>query len=844
MKLQLKRSNVIESGAAKEPTASQLEFGELAVNYNKEDPAIFLKDSNNNVIRISGIGNIADDGQVELPASNTPPANPLPGNLWYNSEDGRLYIYYKDPDTEQWVDASPDSWDPSSYPDVNNDTPQSGTLDDRYLMLDASNDPITSDLEIQGDLDVTGNITPGGTVDGRDVAADGAKLDAIEAGADVSQWVDVTGGINYPDGNVGIGTNSPGAKLDILATGDNTEILKLATERPWSFFQVNTGGSSALDLRCSSNKTFTISGTKNNESSNSVIFSVATGGGNVGIGTTEPLNTLHVVGSSSSTNTGATILVDSNEALAADIGGSIAFRGTDGSDTFRTYGLIRGGKFNSGSGAFDGYLAFETRENGETNTTEHMRIDYNGNVGIGTTNPTNKLHILSKDPWGGILIEDSSTSTACPVLEIIGKRNDGNTSPAFSGRVCLAANRGNGPVPVNKILGTVLFGGNHTDGSTSNILYTSSIAGISEGTFSDSNTMPTGIAFYTGDKGRTTEEANVNVGSECMRITSDGNVGIGTTSPRTRLQVTKSDDDIPAVGAPGAAQIGRGSGYGVQIGTQSTGRGYIQAQRSDGTATTYDLLLNPNGDNVGIGTTEPRASLEVRGDDVILAEGLGTSKSTIDIVSDKTSNNGADARPGICFRAPYSNGPDRPTYGAIYALKENSGQGVQNGAIVFATNSGAPGICEEKVRIPSTGGITFNGDTAAANALDDYEEGSFTPRYGNANTINHARQYGRYTKIGNKVTCWIWLRLDGFTASSSAWVHIAGLPFDIRDEDIASGSAYIGSAANFNTYPTSGFGFKNTDEFYLRKEQVPFTYADMMNAANSCDLHCCFQYYV
>ena len=45
-----------------------------------------------------------------------------------------------------------------------------------------------------------------GTVDGRDVAADGLKLDGIEAGADVSQWVDVTGGINYPSGNVGIGT--------------------------------------------------------------------------------------------------------------------------------------------------------------------------------------------------------------------------------------------------------------------------------------------------------------------------------------------------------------------------------------------------------------------------------------------------------------------------------------------------------------------------------------------------------------------------------------------------------------------------------------------------------------
>ena len=56
MKLQLKRSNVVESGSAKEPTAAQLEFGELAVNYNNGDPVIFLKDSSNAVVRIAGAG--------------------------------------------------------------------------------------------------------------------------------------------------------------------------------------------------------------------------------------------------------------------------------------------------------------------------------------------------------------------------------------------------------------------------------------------------------------------------------------------------------------------------------------------------------------------------------------------------------------------------------------------------------------------------------------------------------------------------------------------------------------------------------------------------------------------
>ena len=110
MKIQLKRSNVLESGAAKEPTAAQMEYGELAVNYSDADPAIFIKDAADNIIRIGGVGSISDDGQVEIPSTINPPATPEPGNLWYNPEDGRLYVYYDDGNSQQWVDASPDGW--------------------------------------------------------------------------------------------------------------------------------------------------------------------------------------------------------------------------------------------------------------------------------------------------------------------------------------------------------------------------------------------------------------------------------------------------------------------------------------------------------------------------------------------------------------------------------------------------------------------------------------------------------------------------------------------------------------------------------------------------------------
>ena len=73
MKIQLKRSNVLQDGAAKEPTAGQMEYGELAVNYNVNDPAVFIKDSNDNIVRIAGAG---ANGDIEIPESGSDPHQP------------------------------------------------------------------------------------------------------------------------------------------------------------------------------------------------------------------------------------------------------------------------------------------------------------------------------------------------------------------------------------------------------------------------------------------------------------------------------------------------------------------------------------------------------------------------------------------------------------------------------------------------------------------------------------------------------------------------------------------------------------------------------------------------
>ena len=60
MKIQLKRSNVLDGGQAKEPTSAQMEYGELAVNYSNVDPVLFLKDSSDNIIRIAGAGSAGE----------------------------------------------------------------------------------------------------------------------------------------------------------------------------------------------------------------------------------------------------------------------------------------------------------------------------------------------------------------------------------------------------------------------------------------------------------------------------------------------------------------------------------------------------------------------------------------------------------------------------------------------------------------------------------------------------------------------------------------------------------------------------------------------------------------
>ncbi len=83
------------------------------------------------------------------------------------------------------------------------------------------------------------------------------------------------------------------------------------------------------------------------------------------------------------------------------------------------------------------------------------------------------------------------------------------------------------------------------------------------------------------------------------------------------------------------------------------------------------------------------------------------------------------------------------------------------------------------MRILPTGGITFNGDTAAANASDDYEEGTWTPsiRFSAGNTgMTSTTAVGTYTKVGNIVTAAFRINLSS-KGTSTGVGEVYGFPF-------------------------------------------------------------------
>ncbi len=116
--------------------------------------------------------------------------------------------------------------------------------------------------------------------------------------------------------------------------------------------------------------------------------------------------------------------------------------------------------------------------------------------------------------------------------------------------------------------------------------------------------------------------------------------------------------------------------------------------------------------------------------------------------------------------------------------------GVGNYPTLFHTNN------QERLRIQAGGGISFNGDTAAANALDDYEEGTWTPTINSSLNANIA--VGRYVKVGSLVMASA--RLDwNSNSGAGGGIGMGGLPFNTHDNTYTRTAGSIGYMIGLDT---------------------------------------------
>jgi len=127
---------------------------------------------------------------------------------------------------------------------------------------------------------------------------------------------------------------------------------------------------------------------------------------------------------------------------------------------------------------------------------------------------------------------------------------------------------------------------------------------------------------------------------------------------------------------------------------------------------------------------------------------------------------------------------------------------------------------QERLRVTNNG-LTFNGDTAAANALDDYEEGTFTPTYTYGLTsVSYNFQNGEYTKIGRTVFFEIGIRASAATTNGNM-IRIAGLPFTSSN---SGGTTYGGAYVIYNNDfyrvdggPTLLINYNESQIYFYRK---------------------------
>jgi len=472
--------------------------------------------------------------------------------------------------------------------------------------------------------------------------------------------------------------------------------------------------------------------------------------------------------------------------------GAAIYRPSGTSDLNIMLGSVNRAKFANG-----GDISFYE----DTGTTPKFFWDASAeSLGIGTSLPQAPLHVQANPTaefslWGG----GGSFGRSKFNIQSV---DDGGSTGKFQITT-------ESTVPSSPELFTITNAGNVGIGTSSpdRVFHVSrSSASVISGKFESASTSGSQIVFVDADT--TTNDLQVRIGSDAndlvqyaggserMRITSSGSVGIGRTPTSNLLEVA---DTIKLT------NLGTSEGF---IGFNTNG------QKLSMTAT----------DAVGAGMKfEVGASEAMRIDS---SGNLLVSATTTSGFQSSSSESGtiAYAAGGIASNSPSNDVAGvfnrLGTDGIIVQLKKDGSTvgsiGVESGDLKIGHNTAALDFLSSESRIrpwnmstnlPNdnavdlgrsntrfkdlylSGGV-YLGGTGSANKLDDYEEGTWTPTLPSGGTLTNNRS--TYIKIGNKVTVTTYISSINPTANTSQF-QIGGLPFT----NVNTSNYYVGGSFGY-----------------------------------------------
>jgi hypothetical protein len=493
-------------------------------------------------------------------------------------------------------------------------------------------------------LSGTGRIQGVDTVTNATDAANKAYVDAQVGSADTLQ--EVTDNGNTTTNSIGIGTTSPTNKLDIRQSSSSgsdvigTGAITIGSDNPYWTFRGTATSLQDLAFDRSYGGTWYES------------MRIQRSSGNVGIGTTAPSQKLDVVGNIKASGTvGIGTSPDAThplKLLSVTQGRGLIIRETDdGNDAVSVLGYNGGGTLAVKTAGVNTFYVDATSSFG------NAYFNNSGKFGIGTSSPTEKLEVN-----GNLKISSIGT---------------GNSASSYD----------------------LLF-----YGTTSTGTQTDQAAIYSTPWSTNSNAG--NLIFETSNTS--------NALAERMRIDGAGNVGIGTAAPNYKLDIA---GNVNVAGSEAYITFNAGGSHVGNIAVKDES-GYklgLQTYNSTSSTLTTKMVLDTNG-NVGIGTTSPASTLDI----------LGGGLSTQFRVSNTSAN--STIKYGAIVGRHYTNAEENVAGMLITSSSSNTGGTVSIGGgisaanavnnVVFytaANNTTLTGT--ERMRISSTGAVVI-GETGAA----------------------------------------------------------------------------------------------------------------------------------